>query len=79
MRTLNTPTTTQDSHTAAIYKATTIDGLHSRQLEAEAEDETIADEGDDSSADEEFAGFDEGEGGVSLVVDEESGKNEAKA
>jgi hypothetical protein len=40
--------------------------------EAEAEDETVADEGDDS----EFAGFDDGEGGVSLVADEDS---EAKA
>jgi nuclear GTP-binding protein len=47
--------------------------------EAEAEDESVTDKGDDSSAEEEFAGFDEGEGGVSLVVDEESGKNEAKA
>jgi hypothetical protein len=45
---------------------------------------SLAEEGDDAdsaSGDEEFAGFDEdeGEGGVSLVVDEESGKNEAKA
>jgi nuclear GTP-binding protein len=47
--------------------------------EAEAEDESVTDKGDDSNADEEFAGFDDGEGGVSLVVDEESGKNEAKA
>jgi nuclear GTP-binding protein len=47
--------------------------------EAEAEDESVTDKGDDSSAEEEFAGFDEGEGGVSLVVDEESDKNEAKA
>lgn len=50
-----------------------------------AEEEADAEEGDDAdsaSGDEEFAGFDEegeGEGGVSLVVDEESGKNEAKA
>jgi nuclear GTP-binding protein len=48
--------------------------------EAEAEEEeSVTDKGDGSEADEEFAGFDEGEGGVSLVVDEESGKNEAKA
>ena len=47
--------------------------------EADAEDDSVKGEGDDSSADEEFAGFDEGEGGVSLVVDEESGKSEAKA
>ena len=49
--------------------------------EAEAEAESGSEAGDAASGDEEFAGFDEdeGEGGVSLVVDEESGKNEAKA
>jgi nuclear GTP-binding protein len=45
-----------------------------------AEEEADAESGSEAaSGDEEFAGFDEDEGGVSLVVDEESGKNEAKA
>lgn len=50
-----------------------------RKAEEEAEEgETVAgEEGDDTSADE-FAGFDEGEGGVSLVA-EESDESEAKA
>ena len=52
-----------------------------RKAEEEAEAESGSEAGDAASGDEEFAGFDEdeGEGGVSLVVDEESGKNEAKA
>ena len=53
-----------------------------RKAEEEADAESGSEDGgaaDDASGDEEFAGFDEDEGGVSLVVDEESGKNQAKA
>lgn len=61
-------------------------GLKGKKRKAEEEAEEGADaaasnddEVEADSEDEEFAGFDDGEGGVSLVVDEESGKNEAKA
>lgn len=49
------------------------------EAEAESGSEDDGDAAEEASGDEEFAGFDEDEGGVSLVVDEESGKNEAKA